>query len=130
MNTRVNHTDLKNQPSTHIAMESRSSNQGPIPESSYRPFVVQGQKYDEEQSRYERSFSPSSKKQQASSNGYFSIESMLVLVGLTASLLILPLMLPTLPPPPLMFLVVPVGILALLLVIAFMPYNVRDLTCM
>ncbi|GAB4825669.1 hypothetical protein Ancab_008542 [Ancistrocladus abbreviatus] len=59
---------------------------------------------------------------------YFSIESLLLLICLTASLLILPLILPPLPPPPFMLLLLPIGILALLMILAFMPCNVRDLT--
>ncbi|KAG2722363.1 hypothetical protein I3760_02G125200 [Carya illinoinensis] len=59
---------------------------------------------------------------------YFSIESLLLLVCLTASLLILPLVLPPLPPPPFMLLLLPIGILAVLMILAFMPSNVRDIT--
>lgn len=59
---------------------------------------------------------------------YFSLESLLLLICLTASLVILPLILPPLPPPPFMLLLLPIGILAVLMILAFMPYNVRDLT--
>ncbi|PRQ45995.1 hypothetical protein RchiOBHm_Chr2g0084361 [Rosa chinensis] len=59
---------------------------------------------------------------------YFSLESLLLLVCLTATLLILPLILPPLPPPPFMLLLLPIGILAVLMILAFMPSNVRDLT--
>ena len=59
---------------------------------------------------------------------YFSLESLLLLICLTASLLILPLILPPLPPPPFMLLLLPIGILAVLMILAFMPSNVRDLT--
>ncbi|XP_050373381.1 protein AUXIN-REGULATED GENE INVOLVED IN ORGAN SIZE [Argentina anserina] len=59
---------------------------------------------------------------------YFSLESLLLLVCLTATLLILPLILPPLPPPPFMLLFLPIGILAVLMILAFMPSNVRDLT--
>lgn len=59
---------------------------------------------------------------------YFSLESLLLLVCLTASLLLLPLILPPLPPPPFMLLLLPIAILALLMFLAFMPSNVRDLT--
>ncbi|ESQ39037.1 hypothetical protein EUTSA_v10001780mg [Eutrema salsugineum] len=55
------------------------------------------------------------------SASYFSFESMVVLVGLTASLLILPLILPPLPPPPFMLLLIPIGIMVLLMVLALMP---------
>ncbi|CAN6978998.1 unnamed protein product [Brassica oleracea var. botrytis] len=54
-------------------------------------------------------------------SSYFSLESMVVLVGLTASLLFLPLILPPLPPPPFMLLLVPIGIMVLLMVLALMP---------
>lgn len=59
---------------------------------------------------------------------YFGLESLLLLVCLTASLLILPLILPPLPPPPFMLLLLPIGILAVLMVLAFTPSNVRDIT--
>ncbi|CAN8286555.1 unnamed protein product [Cochlearia groenlandica] len=55
------------------------------------------------------------------SSSYFSLESMVLLVGLTASLLFLPLILPPLPPPPFMLLLIPIGIMVLLMVLAFMP---------
>ncbi|GFP93879.1 hypothetical protein PHJA_001532200 [Phtheirospermum japonicum] len=54
---------------------------------------------------------------------YFTLESLFLLVCLTASLLILPLVLP-----PLMLLLVPIFILALLMVLAFMPFGVREVT--
>lgn len=54
-------------------------------------------------------------------SSYFSIESMVVLVGLTVSLLILPLILPPLPPPPFMLLLLPICILGVLVLFAFMP---------
>ncbi|VVB03312.1 unnamed protein product [Arabis nemorensis] len=57
------------------------------------------------------------------SASYLSLESMFVLIGLTASLLILPLILPPLPPPPFMLLLIPIGIMVLLMVLAFMPSN-------
>lgn len=53
------------------------------------------------------------------------LESVLLLVCLTASLLILPLVLPPLPPPPLLLLLLPICILALLMLFAFMPSNAR-----
>lgn len=53
-----------------------------------------------------------------------------VLVCLAASLLILPLILPPLPPPPLLLLLLlPIGILGMLMVLAFMPSNdTKDIT--
>ncbi|ESQ44094.1 hypothetical protein EUTSA_v10006308mg [Eutrema salsugineum] len=64
---------------------------------------------------------------------YFSLESLVLLVGLTASLLILPLVLPPLPPPPFMLLLIPIGIMVLLVVLAFMPSSSssksKDVTC-
>ncbi|KAM0940732.1 hypothetical protein DsansV1_C18g0153371 [Dioscorea sansibarensis] len=52
---------------------------------------------------------------------YFSNESCLFFVCLTASLLFLPLILPPLPPPPIMLLLLPIGILLVLLLLGFMP---------
>ncbi|KAL8260127.1 hypothetical protein R6Q59_028080 [Mikania micrantha] len=51
----------------------------------------------------------------------FSVESVVLLVGLTASLLILPIVLPPLPPPPQMMLLLPILILGGLMLFAFMP---------
>lgn len=59
---------------------------------------------------------------------YFSLESLFLLTCLTASLLILPLILPPLPPPPFMLLLLPIGILVLLMLLAFMPSNVKDVS--
>lgn len=61
-------------------------------------------------------------------SSYFSLESLFLLVCLTALLLILPLILPPLPPPPFMLLLLPIGILGVLMVLALMPSEVRDLT--
>ncbi|KAL0322799.1 UNVERIFIED_CONTAM: protein AUXIN-REGULATEDINVOLVED IN ORGAN SIZE [Sesamum angustifolium] len=59
---------------------------------------------------------------------YFTLESLFLLICLTVSLLILPLVLPPLPPPPFLLLLLPICILALLMILAFMPSNVRDTT--
>ncbi|KAL3724250.1 hypothetical protein ACJRO7_029422 [Eucalyptus globulus] len=59
---------------------------------------------------------------------YFSLEWILLLMCLTAILLILPLVLPPLPPPPSMLLLLPIAILSVLLILAFTPSNIRDLT--
>ncbi|KAK3120024.1 hypothetical protein QOZ80_9AG0679670 [Eleusine coracana subsp. coracana] len=58
---------------------------------------------------------------------YFSIGAFLVLACLTVSLLILPLVLPPLPPPPSLLLWLPVCLLILLIVLAFMPTDVRNM---
>lgn len=59
---------------------------------------------------------------------YFSVESLLVLVMLTASLLILPVILPPLPPPPFLLLLLPIGIIILLMILAFTPSDARDIS--
>ncbi|CAN6836261.1 ARGOS-like protein [Brassica napus] len=70
---------------------------------------------------YFRTLSSQNSPRRLISASYFSLESMVVLVGLTASLLILPLILPPLPPPPFMLLLIPIGIMVLLMVLALMP---------
>lgn len=70
---------------------------------------------------YFRTLSSQNSPRRLISSSYFSIESMVVLIGLTASLLILPLILPPLPPPPFMLLLIPIGIMVLLMVLALMP---------
>ncbi|KAI4374015.1 hypothetical protein MLD38_012063 [Melastoma candidum] len=77
---------------------------------------------------YERSVS--SWRLFAVRSGYLGMESLYLLIGLTASLLILPLLLPPLPPPPLMLLLLPICILACLMILALMPSNFKDLTYM
>ncbi|WOL12758.1 hypothetical protein Cni_G21525 [Canna indica] len=67
---------------------------------------------------------PHEPDQRCSPSTYFSMESFLLLILLTASLLILPLILPPLPPPPSMLLLLPIGLLIVLLVLAFMPSDV------
>ncbi|XP_041013673.1 ARGOS-like protein [Juglans microcarpa x Juglans regia] len=94
-----------------------------------RSIKVPGPLFEGKKIEYQRSLSHgkgSSRRLLAAS--YFSLESLLLLVCLTASLLILPLILPPLPPPPFMLLLLPIGILAVLMVLAFMPSNVRDIT--
>ncbi|THU58984.1 hypothetical protein C4D60_Mb03t20220 [Musa balbisiana] len=60
-------------------------------------------------------------------SAYFTVESLLLLLFLTASLLILPLVLPPLPPPPSLLLLLPVGLLGVLVFLAFMPSDVRKM---
>ncbi|KAJ0258489.1 ARGOS-like protein [Hirschfeldia incana] len=77
------------------------------------------------------SSSQSSRPRKLITPSYFSLESMLVLIGLTASLLILPLILPPLPPPPFMLLLIPIAIMVLLMVLALVPsssYNTKHVT--
>ncbi|KAJ9187175.1 hypothetical protein P3X46_002661 [Hevea brasiliensis] len=76
---------------------------------------------------YQRSMSQGSGRRLFPAS-YFSLESLLLLICLTASLLILPLILPPLPPPPFLLLLLPIGILAVLMILAFMPTNARDIT--
>ena len=84
--------------------------------------VVEGKQVE-----YHRSFSQGGARRLLPAS-YFSLESLLLLVCLTASLLILPLILPPLPPPPFLLLLLPIGILGVLMILAFMPSNVRDIT--
>lgn len=51
----------------------------------------------------------------------FSVGSVVILVGLAAFIVVLPLILPPLPPPPLMLLFFPVGIMLALMFLAFSP---------
>ncbi|KAK4436641.1 hypothetical protein Salat_0827800 [Sesamum alatum] len=61
---------------------------------------------------------------------YFTLESLFLLLCLTMSLLILPLVLPPLPPPPFMLLLLPILIMALLMLFAFIPsHNATTHTC-
>ncbi|KAJ0246617.1 auxin-regulated protein [Hirschfeldia incana] len=84
----------------------------------------------ENNSKRELGRSFSSQKRMMLPANYFSLESLVILVGLTASLLILPLVLPPLPPPPFMLLLIPIGIMVLLVVFAFMPSSskAKDVT--
>jgi hypothetical protein len=59
---------------------------------------------------------------------YFTVEWACAVAFLTASLLLLPLFLPPLPPPPFLLLSVPVVIMVLLVFLAFMPSDVRNVT--
>ncbi|CAH8383772.1 unnamed protein product [Eruca vesicaria subsp. sativa] len=70
---------------------------------------------------YFRTLSSQNSQRKLITSSYFSLESMVVLVGLTASLLFLPLILPPLPPPPFMLLLIPIVIMVLLMVLALMP---------
>lgn len=80
----------------------------------------------EPDSSHQRSFSSSQRhhgpRKIFKASSYFSSESLVLLIALTASLLLLPLILPPLPPPPLMLLVMlPICILGVLMILAFMP---------
>ncbi|KAK8999019.1 hypothetical protein V6N11_070197 [Hibiscus sabdariffa] len=54
----------------------------------------------------------------------FGIGGLLFLAELAAFMMVLPLMLPPLPPPPLVFMFFPVGIMAALMFLAFSPADV------
>ncbi|URE25545.1 hypothetical protein MUK42_16102 [Musa troglodytarum] len=70
---------------------------------------------------------PQEQERRGSPSNYFSMKSFLVLICLTLSLLILPLVLPPLPPPPSVLLLLPVGMLVLLLILAFMPSDTTNI---
>ncbi|XP_062219352.1 protein AUXIN-REGULATED GENE INVOLVED IN ORGAN SIZE-like [Phragmites australis] len=57
---------------------------------------------------------------------YFSVKSCLLLALITMLLLVLPLVLPPLSPPPLVLLLVPVAMLAMLLLLALTPPGCRN----
>lgn len=76
---------------------------------------------------YNRSLSQGSTRRLLTTS-HFSLASLLLLMCITASLLILPLVLAPLPPPSFMLLLLPIGILVLLIIFAFMPSNARDIT--
>ncbi|GJM92338.1 hypothetical protein PR202_ga08803 [Eleusine coracana subsp. coracana] len=62
----------------------------------------------------------------ATRNGYFSVELVLVFLCVAASLAFLPLVLPPLSPPPFLLLLVPVGLLAVLVALAFVPLDAQN----
>ncbi|MFS7988638.1 hypothetical protein Hanom_Chr11g01037261 [Helianthus anomalus] len=62
----------------------------------------------------------------SNSKSDFNVKTVLVLVGLAASLLILPVILPPLPPPPTMMLLLPIIILGGLMVFAFLPCSLAS----
>ncbi|URD74813.1 auxin-regulated protein involved in organ size [Musa troglodytarum] len=76
---------------------------------------------------YRRSLSQASELGAPPFAAYFTVESLLLLLFLTASLLILPLVLPPLPPPPSLLLLLPVGLLGVLVFLAFMPSDARKI---
>ncbi|KAG8661496.1 ARGOS-like protein [Manihot esculenta] len=86
------------------------------------------QRVERRKMEYQRSISHGNGKSWLFSASYFSLESFVLLICLTASLLILPLILPPLPPPPFSLLLLPIGILAVLMILAFMPTNARDMS--
>ena len=58
--------------------------------------------------------------------GYFTAELLLAFVFVAVSLAFLPLVLPPLSPPPSLLLLVPVGLLAVLLALAFVPLDAHS----
>ncbi|WOH12536.1 hypothetical protein DCAR_0832041 [Daucus carota subsp. sativus] len=75
---------------------------------------------------YQRSFSQGHDRKMKS---YFTLQSLFLLICLTASLLLLPLILPPLPPPPpFMLLLLPICLAVVLMFLAFLPSNVKQVT--
>jgi hypothetical protein len=58
--------------------------------------------------------------------GYFTAELVLACLFVAVSLALLPLVLPPLSPPPSLLLLVPVGLLAVLLALAFVPLDAHS----
>lgn len=58
--------------------------------------------------------------------GYFTAELVLACLFVAVSLALLPLVLPPLSPPPFLLLLVPVGLLAVLLALAFVPLDAHS----
>lgn len=79
---------------------------------------------------HQRSFSQGLDRKMLSSKiSYFTLQSLFLLICLAASLLLLPLILPPLPPPPpFMLLLLPICLVVVLMFLAFLPSNVRDVT--
>ncbi|XP_062228021.1 ARGOS-like protein [Phragmites australis] len=58
--------------------------------------------------------------------GYYTAELVMALLFVAASLVFLPLVLPPLSPPPFLLLLVPVGLLAVLVALAFVPLDAQS----
>jgi hypothetical protein len=58
--------------------------------------------------------------------GYLNVQLIILFLSVAASLAFLPLVLPPLPPPPLSLLLVPVGLLAVLAALAFVPLDAQN----
>ena len=58
--------------------------------------------------------------------GCFTVQLVMVFLWVAVSLAFLPLVLPPLPPPPLSLLLVPVGLLAVLAALAFVPLDAQN----
>jgi hypothetical protein len=68
---------------------------------------------------------PQGQRAPAATGGYFTAELAVLFLCLTALLVFLPLVLPPLPPPPSLLLLVPVGLMAILIALAFVPTEGR-----
>ncbi|KAK1696406.1 hypothetical protein QYE76_013103 [Lolium multiflorum] len=73
-----------------------------------------------------RFMAPQEQKTPAATGGYFTAELAVLFLCLTALLVFLPLVLPPLPPPPSLLLLVPVGLMAILIALAFVPTEGRN----
>jgi hypothetical protein len=58
--------------------------------------------------------------------GYLNVQLIILFLWVAASLVFLPLVLPPLPPPPLSLLLLPVGLLAVLAALAFVPLDAQN----
>ncbi|XP_022930113.1 ARGOS-like protein [Cucurbita moschata] len=104
-------------PDDFISMHHHHHNLNPHPHHYY--FLHDAAPQEQRMLEYTRSLSQGTARRLVPAATYLA-----VLVCLAASLLILPLILPPLPAPPLMLLLLlPIGILGMLMVLAFMPSN-------
>ncbi|CAM0955472.1 unnamed protein product [Alopecurus aequalis] len=69
---------------------------------------------------------PQGQRAPEATGGYFTVELAALFLCLTALLVFLPLVLPPLPPPPSLLLLVPVGLMAILILLAFLPTESRN----
>ncbi|XP_044961781.1 ARGOS-like protein [Hordeum vulgare subsp. vulgare] len=70
---------------------------------------------------------PQGQSSPAASAGYFTAELAVLFLCLIALLVFLPLVLPPLPPPPMLLLLAPVGLMAVLIALAFVPSDSRSI---
>ncbi|KAL6616514.1 hypothetical protein ACP70R_038784 [Stipagrostis hirtigluma subsp. patula] len=104
-------------------MERRAARRG-VPQREGAMHAAAEQKHKQQQQR--RPPARGASGGQRSAPGYFTVELALAFLCVAASLAFLPLVLPPLSPPPFLLLLVPVGLLAVLVALAFVPLDAQS----
>ncbi|BAB92641.1 unknown protein [Oryza sativa Japonica Group] len=109
-----------------VVMDQRRSGSAYRPKRTHMAAAEDEHRRPGTSSRRRVAPTPTTQTQTQTAPGYFTVELVMAFVCVTASLVLLPLVLPPLPPPPSLLLVVPVCLLAVLVAMAFVPLDAQS----